>query len=88
MSKICVAVVEKVTNFSNFQQVFTKLDKNQSGRWSWKMFKKFVNKVDKSAGLEITKELWDVISSTADVEKNESIWNFLVLKTTQAEVMS
>ena len=47
------------------------------------MFKKFVNKVDKSAGLETTKVLWDMISSTADVEQNESIWNFLVSKTTE-----
>ena len=83
---ICVALVEKVINFSNFQQVFIKLDKNQSGRWSWKIFQKFVKKADKSAGLEITKVMWNMISSTADVEHNESIWNFLVSKTTEAGI--
>jgi hypothetical protein len=49
------------------------------------MFRRFVGKVDKSAGPDITKSLWDLILLTADVEKNESIWNFLVSKTTEVE---
>ena len=35
-----------------------------------KCSKNLLTKVDKSAGLEITKVPWGVISSTADVEKN------------------
>ena len=46
VSNIYVALVEKLRIFQIFNKCFTctKLDKNQSGRRSWKMFKKFVNK--------------------------------------------
>ena len=52
-----------------FNQVFLKLDKDQSGKWSWKMFKKLVKKADKSAELDVTKLLWDELLLTAD-QKN------------------
>ena len=81
---VCVALTEKCINFDNFQQVFLKLDKDQSGKWSWKMFKKLVKKADKSAELDVTKLLWDELLLTADVEKNQSIWNFLVSKKPRA----
>ena len=78
-------LVQKVVNLSTFQKVFVRLDNENSGRWTWKMFRRLVGKVDKSAGPDITKSLWDLILLTADVEKNESIWNFLVSKTTEVE---
>ena len=81
---VCVALTEKCINFDNFQRVFLKLDKDQSGKWSWKMFEKFVKKADKSAELDVTKLLWDKLLLTADVEKNQSIWNFLVSKKPRA----
>jgi len=80
---VCVLLTKRIGTKDKLENVFKKLDKNESGRLCFKEFCSFIRKVNKPTAKDVVlcKAMWTACMLTQVEEHDElscdSIWNFI-----------